>query len=227
MVVKKAVQIEIPAIKMGTATLEVVGTSPVIVHAWGVKAKRLMRDKQQQKATTKRAAKDPNADYFGAMYILNRDEHQPEDDQPDPEVAVSSAECLAIHGLPAAGFRKAIVRAARLMGAVMTDTRCGFKMLADNADNLLPMEFDSCKIREDVVRLNGTTSDLRYRPIYEGWSCKMVVSFMDNMVGIDQLVSLLKVAGRSVGVCEWRTEKDGTFGSFEVTGVSDVSYESV
>lgn len=50
MATKKVDKIEIPAMDFRMATLHVVGDSPLIVHAWSEKAKRMMLEKQMKKA---------------------------------------------------------------------------------------------------------------------------------------------------------------------------------
>ena len=42
--------ISIPAIEIRTATIKVVGDSPLIMHAWSDKAKQMILDKQMKKA---------------------------------------------------------------------------------------------------------------------------------------------------------------------------------
>ena len=52
--------ISIPAIEIRTATIKVVGDSPLIMHAWSDKAKQMILDKQMKKAKSKgHDAKNP------------------------------------------------------------------------------------------------------------------------------------------------------------------------
>ncbi len=51
--------VAIPEIKLQTMTLNVIGDSPLIVHAWSEKAKKMILDKQMKKATGAKEAKDP------------------------------------------------------------------------------------------------------------------------------------------------------------------------
>lgn len=45
--------VEIPAINIKTAEINLVGDSPLIVHKWSEKAKKEILDKQMKKAKTK------------------------------------------------------------------------------------------------------------------------------------------------------------------------------
>ena len=218
--------IEIPAITIGRATIRVEGTTDLIVHKFAEKARREMLDKQQLKATKKKEAKNPAADYRGAMYILDGD---PEDDQSDEDVwePIGSAKCSAKHGFPAAALRLAMIRGVKACGGVMTDARTAFNIEA--VDNLVPIEFEGVRCVEDVVRLNGKSADLRHRPYYSGWSATLPVMFNASLMSIDQIVNVLRLAGMSVGVGEWRPEKNGSFGTFVIDpeSLKTVSYEEL
>jgi hypothetical protein len=57
--------------------------------------------------------------------------------------------------------------------------------------------------------------DVRFRPMFEGWKARLVIQFSDA-IAMQSVVDLVQRAGR-VGLCEWRPEKDGTFGTFRVS----------
>ena len=52
-------RIEIPAMKLRTINVKLKGTTPLIMHQWSEKAKKMMRDKQSGVATTKKEKRDP------------------------------------------------------------------------------------------------------------------------------------------------------------------------
>jgi hypothetical protein len=75
--------------------------------------------------------------------------------------------------------------------------------------------------REDMVRVGGKgpgtgTADLRYRPEYTGWSIPIRVDYNSSVISMEQIVNLLNLAGFSIGIGEWRPQKDGQWGMFEV-----------
>ncbi len=49
--------IELPPLALETVEIPLIGTSPLIVHAWSEKALRAMADNQQKKATKAREAR--------------------------------------------------------------------------------------------------------------------------------------------------------------------------
>ena len=55
--------IVIPEIDFQMMKITVVGDSPIIIHKWDEKAKRMMLEKQMKKATKGKEAKDPWMDF--------------------------------------------------------------------------------------------------------------------------------------------------------------------
>jgi hypothetical protein len=84
-------------------------------------------------------------------------------------------------------------------------------------------------MRRDVVRVGSFPSkqpDLRYRPCYTDWSLSIQIEFEPSLISLAGLHHLIRRAGSSVGLCEWRPEKSpgGTFGRFDIAaGVEAVS----
>jgi hypothetical protein len=73
-------------------------------------------------------------------------------------------------------------------------------------------------MREDMVRLSGigNPADLRYRGEFVDWSCAISIKYNTNAVTAEQIVNLFNLGGFSVGVGEWRPEKDGRNGMFSI-----------
>jgi hypothetical protein len=183
--------VQIAPIKIVRTTVKVVGTSTLIVHAWSVKAKEQMRAKQQKLAKTAKEAKDPDADFQGAKYI-----------------DAQGRDCV-----PALAFKNAIVSAARFSEDLkMTVLRGAVFVVGE----LLPINYESCVMREDTVRVGMGTADLRYRPEYFGWSIDLPIEFNSSVLSASQVMNLVKLAGFSVGICEWRPERDGQHGRFDI-----------
>lgn len=194
---EKQVDIQLPQLKIARIEVNIRGITPLMTHKWSEKALRQMRDKQQGRAKMRKDPKDPEADFQGAKYL---------DEQ--------GRDCV-----PLLGFKNAIVSAARYAEDMkMTVLRGALRV--ENPDNpaslLLPIQFSKCVMREDVVRVGMGTADLRYRPEYHDWKTKFVVAFNRSMLSAEQVLNLVNLAGFSVGLCEWRPEKDGMHGQFEV-----------
>lgn len=102
MVVKKQeTTIELPKLDIRTVEIPLIGDSPLICHAWSEKARKMMADKQQKKASAGKAAKDPWADFVGALYWLS--------DHSNP--ATPEEVEAGVFGFPAIGVKAAAVDA--------------------------------------------------------------------------------------------------------------------
>ena len=51
------------------------------------------------------------------------------------------------------------------------------------------------------------------------WSIVAVIDADDELVDKQKLTAWLDVAGRRIGLCDWRPQKSGTFGRFEPKSV--------
>lgn len=189
-----AQRIELPALKIETLTLFLVGDSPLIVHAWSEKAKRQMLDKQMKRASKAKEAKDPQADYEACFYRT-----------PDGN-----------YGFPAIGVKAAMVSACRYVEMKMTEARGAFHIDAE----MLPV-IGEPRPREDMVRVGMGVADLRYRPEFVDWRIPVSIKFNSSVISAEQVANLLNTAGFAVGIGEWRPEKNGSYGRFHVAGAGE------
>ena len=174
------------------------GTSPLIVNRWSEKAKEMMLAAQQTKARPKKDAKDPVANFEASKYRLadGRD------------------------GFPSTAFKAAIVHASRLFdGITQVLVKQTVIVLGEGNDQLIPLDFGECVMREDTPRNASGVADLRYRAQYHPWSCTLRVRTIAGQFDQESILSLVDAAGIG-GVGEWRPTSPksatGTFGTFEV-----------
>ena len=57
---------------------------------------------------------------------------------------------------------------------------------------------------------------VRYRPIFKEWKLKFHLLFEDE-ISVDVIKEALEIAGKYSGIGDWRPEKKGKFGKFQVT----------
>ncbi len=191
---------EIQKMDVRQVVVELKGLTPIILHRWSEKAKKDMLDKQMKK-TPKKEAKNPEEQFEAAKYLLD-----------DGRT-----------GFPADGFKKSMVRGAKQLGLVMTDMRTGFFVHGEyctREDRELVEIVGECDMREDTVRIGKGISDIRYRPQVKAWKANLHISYNANITTLDHIVNMLNAAGYGVGVGDWRPEKDGIFGRFEVVNVT-------
>jgi hypothetical protein len=201
--------VSLKRIKRETAYVEIEGTAPVIVHQWSEKARRMMLDAQQGKKTPKQA-KDPHQDFLDSMYRFKGTDR-------------TQVLPLDSHGAPTMAFKAATVKGgARAFGksVKMTELRQSLIFLADGFGDdglqLSRLEIDAEPVmREDMVRVGMGTADIRYRAEYQTWRVVLRVEFMPNLIDLDSIVALIDAGGAN-GICEWRPEKNGSFGTYQV-----------
>lgn len=195
--------VEIPEIRVETFQLKLIGDSPLIMHAWSEKAKKMMLDKQMKKATTGKEAKDPFQDFCDSMYWLTK---KPEN--PTMEDVLS-----AKYGFPVTAFKAAAVDAGFQQGilAKKTTARGAFHIVGEFAEiEGVP------EMREDMVRIGMGTADIRYRGEFKNWSTVLTIRYNPMAMSMAQIINLFNIGGFSNGVGEWRPSKDGAFGTFHV-----------
>lgn len=194
---KSQTSVEILEFSIREATIPITGISPLIVHAWSEKSKRMITDKQAGKAKNKKHdVRDPEDDYEQAKHKSS----------------------LGWDGFPAAGFKAAMIRGAKMIGMVMKDTQTGFFIKADDEETQLVRIYGESRMRTDMVRVGMGSSDIRYRPEYPQWSAELKIEFNAGVLSIDQIYQLVKAAGYGCGVGEMRPEKGKfNYGRFKLT----------
>lgn len=197
-------QICIDSIPAETIIVPIIGTSPLIVHNWSVKAKRMMLEREQGRKQVKEN-RDPRAEYEAAFYRIDKGDGKDH------------------YGFPVTAFKAATIGAARLYGKDVTMTQLRqclfFHGIMTPADKQQLVEIvGEPQMREDMVRMGGMghNADLRYRPEFVEWSAELKVTYVKTAIQRGSVLSLIDAGGFGVGVGEWRPEKSGEFGTYRV-----------
>jgi len=182
----KAKTVEVKEFSINEVSIPITGISPLIVHKFSEKAQRQIADKQAGKATNKKHdVRDPEGDYEGAKHV-------------SPQ---------GWDGFPAAGFKAAMIRGAKIIGMVMKDAGMSFFVKADCEETQLVRIIGDSRMRTDMVRVGMGSADVRYRPEYPEWRAVLTIEFNAGMISLDQVYQLIKAAGYSCGIGEMRPEK--------------------
>lgn len=147
---KEDMEIFIPKLELKTFALKIIGDSPLIVHAWSDKAKRLMLENQTGTATKGKEFKDPFMDFCNSMYWLSE----------KPENPTMEDVKKAKFGFPARAFKAAAVDGGYQAKVTKNKTvsRGAFYVIGELVEiNGMP------EMREDMVRIGMGTADIRYR----------------------------------------------------------------
>jgi hypothetical protein len=190
-----------------TIVINLEGTTPFICHNWDKKNIDKMANKQAGTASKGREKRDPIADYEGSFYRL-----------PDGRP-----------GMKVIAFKNAAVTAVTSLGKEFTKVgaRQAFYILRDEiGGELTPIHYPENSppfMRTDTVTVGMGGTDLRYRPEFPIWGVSLKVQFNTRAISQDQLMNLINLGGFAVGVGEWRVEKNGDNGRFQV--VNKFSWE--
>lgn len=213
--------IAIRPIETKVVEVTIVGDTPLIMHAWSEKAKRMMLEAQQGKAKgKKKPIKNPVADFCESMHWLtNKPEYA--DDASEEEVTKAFEMAIqngAKFGFPVTAIKQAAISAAYRLGWVKNQMglRGAFFIESDFGD-FVEIKSDVPEMREDMVRIGMGTADIRYRGQFNHWSATFRVKYnASGDFSLENIVNVINAGGFVCGLGEWRPEKDGNFGTFHV-----------
>lgn len=111
------INIKKPVIK--TAEITIIGDSPLIVHAWGEKAKKEMLAAQQKEKKDKKAKekRDPFSEFMNALYWIT-----PKPEEDTPEAFNEAIENGAKFGFPITAIKQAALSACYRAGIIPNQT---------------------------------------------------------------------------------------------------------
>lgn len=206
--------IEIVPLDIKRVKIRIVGDSPLLVHAWSDKAKKMMLDAQMGKTKTKaKEKKDPFSDFVNSMYWIKG---KPEKDT--PEAFAESVQAGAKWGFPVGAIKQAANSAAYRLKWVKNQMELrGAYFLKSEHGSLGEIKGSIPQIREDMVRVGMGTADIRYRAVYENWYMDFILEYnASGGMSLEQILNCINAGGYACGIGEWRPEKDGDFGRFHV-----------
>jgi hypothetical protein len=199
-------EIHIPQLVIKTISVRIIGMSELIMHNFSQKSKEQMAAKQQKKAQTARAAKNPVENYGRSFYLTK-----------------SGHPCM-----PSTAFKAAMVASIRqVAGMTMKGDSGAFHIRGSFVD-----VFGTPRMREDMARNQTGVADIRYRAGFPKWCCEVTIDYNANAISTEQLVNLVNVAGFGVGIGDWRpgsrSNYSGNFGRFVlVSGSNEKDYDAI
>lgn len=211
---KNTEAIEIKPIEIKKVTVHIVGDTPLIMHAWSEKAKKMMLEAQMGTAKgKKKKLKNPVDDFIRSMYWLT--EMPTEGTEEAFKAAIAGG---ARFGFPVTAFKQAAISAAYRMGYVKDKMGLrGAFFIESDENGMVEIHSDEPIMREDMVKIGMGTADLRYRGEFRNWSADLVISYNANgQFSLENIVNIINLSGYVCGVGEWRVEKDGQFGMYHV-----------
>lgn len=201
--------IEVPALRKTTMLLRLRGTGSLVCNNFDKKARQQMLAKQMKEGQVAREAKNPDECFRRSLYTIKG--------KPG-------------YWFPVIAFKAAAVGACRFVsGMKMTEARGAFHIRGVRGDDgreyvqIMTMKGKKAvpaepTMREDVVRLPTGVADLRHRGEFVDWIVDLKIEFNEAFISPQQIVNLFNHAGFGQGVGEYRAEKGGSWGTFEVEG---------
>lgn len=179
-------QIVISPPNFQTAKVKIVGTAPLVQNKMSSANRLAMMSKQEEgsrsKKGSKRAPKDFDAVYKGAMHISTE----------------------GWHGIPASAFRAAMVSACRTVSFKMTLAKLSIFVLHDglDKDDGSPLiRINGKPVRRDMpVRLANGSTDILARPFFDEWSATVQLQWDADQFSATDVINLLSRVGVQVGV---------------------------
>lgn len=190
-------KVSIPGVNAKIVSLTIEGVSPLLVNKFSNKAKQQIEDKQLGKAKAKKEFRKPQEEYEDSLYIIPGTKK---------------------YGVPAGGLKNMAVTACKYVdGIAQTFARGAFHVIG-GPGNLVEIKGKPV-MDESIVRIGPfgkKTAMPRYRGRFDQWEIKFDVRYNANVISPEQIANLYENAGFAVGLCEWRPEKNGSMGMFQI-----------
>lgn len=214
MATKKETTIEIRPLERQSINIRIVGDSPLIVHAWSAKAKKMMLDAQMGKSKAKaKEKKDPFDDFINSLYWL---EGKPEEST--PEAFAEAVRNGARWGFDVGAIKQSANSAAYRLGWTKSKMELRGAYFLKSADgNMAEIKGSIPIIREDMVRVGMGVADIRYRGEFKDWYMDFELEYnASGALSAEEIINCINAGGFACGIGEWRPERDGDYGRFHV-----------
>jgi hypothetical protein len=219
-------EIEISAIEVVTMAVTIVGKSPLIVNNFGTKGAQQMEDERartkEEKLEIKKGGKPAITPVeierrFQAARLLDSKKRDCIRSQWLKGALISAAKYPDV-GIASTKLRGAIYVEGDLLPIIYKPRP------ASDSDERVTYYGKGPGQARDVVRVGkfgAKQPDIRYRPQFDDWSVDFEVTFEPKLISMGAVCHLIRRAGTSVGLCEWRPEgpgggKGGQFGRFDL-----------
>ena len=193
---KNTLSIHIPEINNQELVVDIIGRTPLLVKRFDEKTQQGIEEAQQGVAKRKKEPRKPEEECERAR-IKNEKGH----------------DCIR-----AIWVKKGMAAMGGYFGIPRGNIEQGVYIVGD----LLPIQHSGKKPIMNTARVRVgmggmAKTSVAYRPEFRDWSVKGVrIGFDASVLTAHQVISLLNHAGGKNGIGEWRPQKGGDYGRFEV-----------
>lgn len=185
------------------------GTTDLICNNWQSKHGELRESRINPAIFATRSPEDQFAD---SLYTVEGRENW-------------SGAKIGKHGMPAYLIRSACLSAAKILedwDLLKAVRGCFFA-----EDVIAPITKIKPMPRRDIVRVDARHGRKKPIPKYraqfdKGWEMTVPAKIDTDLLPVVQLAGLLSHAGTSVGIGEWRPERDGKHGKFKLLEINEL-----
>ena len=217
----KTIDIYAPSYDFQKVTI--VGTTPLIVHNWDDKAKQMMLDKQMGKAKKKgHEIKVPVNDFMNSLYWLSEKPKNGETSEEAESIWIDAVKENPKFGFRLDGIKKSIASGAYRSGVVKDKVSVFGSFFIEGATDSSTPDLAEIigpvpEMREDMVRVGNGSADIRYRAEFKHWKIPLIIKCnARGKYSLEQILDFFNLGGFACGIGEWRPEKSGQFGMYEV-----------
>lgn len=190
--------IRIPKLEAEQAICTIRGITSLITSRMNEKTLDLLEGNVTGAGSVQNNSRNPTDEYKASRYLINK---------------VDCFPAMAIKkSMLAAGYRFANEKMTELAGVFSIPQE--YLVITNPSKQ---KDWPTC--RRDYVRPQGRGLATVYRAEYQVWQIEVPIVFCSNFISLDQVVTLLMLAGQSVGIGAWRVEKKGVHGQWTVAGV--------
>lgn len=192
--------VRIPRADIKRARITIVGKTALLVNRFDEKSIQQIEDNYRGVAKNKGVPRSAEEEYESSLYRM-----------PDnPKV----------YAVPVAGIKKCAVSACRYVdGIAMTEAKGSFHVL-EVCGGMVPIKSKKGpRVDERIVRVGNFGNKKpakRRRGIFDDWEITFDVEYNSGVINLEQILNLYENAGFSIGLHEYRPEKDGNLGMFSV-----------
>lgn len=198
-VVEKPVEhreLHVEQTKIATIKVKIVGTSPLLQNALSERKIAKILGKGIGEPSKKNEPRDIKREVEEAKHKL-----------PNGKIFI-----------PAYAFKAGIVEMTPYFENVNKKMMAGVQVLPVQ----IPIKYKSEEINRDVGRnqyMGKKIPVVIFRPQFNDWSCELIIKFDESLISPDRIVALLKKAGLQDGVGDFRPQRGGLYGMYEVKTV--------
>ncbi len=194
------------------------GTTPMLVHAFGQKSFTQMLEKMcgcradGSPLDKDREPKDLEAEFQNAIARNKRGEH-----------------AIPIRWIKAGMLSAASAGNKAINGSAL---RRGVFVLGFTTPILTPegKKFSDPAKQIDIVRVGSWSNrvpDVRARPRYDEWMIEIALRVFPSQIPLQHVAWALDAMGKLVGLGDYRPEKEGTYGQFEIQALPENKYNAI